>query len=273
MLSIEHQSRVLVKWQLEPTRQNLLNLRFFIYRGESPEEMEKLNEAGIRATSQYEYVDVTPNLIDLHKKYYYKVAATEFSGNTPVQTFYSHAFTWDGDLDLVGLYVVEEHLFLYRHTSAGVPTMIYQRRHDGEQCPNCWDPVLKRVTTSNCSVCYGTGKLEGYYPPIDAWMKIDPDPSLSQVTNWGERQARQTEAEFTNYPELRPGDIILEVKPRQFWKVSNVRYPQKSRVTMLQTARIDAVNPSDIEHRLEVPQDRVEALLKALEERRDEREF
>jgi hypothetical protein len=34
VLSIEHTSRVLVRWQLEPTAQNLRNLKFFVDRGE-----------------------------------------------------------------------------------------------------------------------------------------------------------------------------------------------------------------------------------------------
>lgn len=264
--------RVLVNWELEPTAQDLRNLRFFVDRGESPEELVQISVEGIRANDISEFVDYTPNMLDLHKVYYYRVRAVEFIGSTPAQTFTSDVSTWDGNLDLVGIYVVEEHFFLHRYV-AGVPAMIFKRRRDGAYCPDCWDAVMKRVTKSNCQTCYGTGKLAGFYPAYEAWMNFEPDPKAVQVADWGQRQISQTDIQFTNYPLLTDGDIIVELKPNKVWKVSNVRYPEKNRTIMLQIARLDAVNPADIEYKVPVDQDRRRALVAELELREKEREF
>lgn len=272
VLSIEHLSRVRVGWKLAKSAQNLSRLRFFIDRGESPSEMKQLNATPLTNGDLPEYVDETPNLKDLNKIYYYRVRAVEYDNGVPVQTFTSKETTWDGDLDLVGIYVVDEHDFAMRWVF-GVPAMVFKKRHDGTYCPECWDKVLKRVTKSQCLTCYGTGKVGGYYPPIDVWMSFEPDPKVDQVTEWGRRQPTQTDIMFTNYPLLGVDDIILELKPNRFWKVSNVRGPEKNRTVMLQFARLDAVNPSDVEQRLEVPLDRKLALLADAEKREKEREF
>lgn len=279
VLSMQHgpvPSRVLIKWELEPTAQRLTNLRFFVDRGESPEEMQQLQamSEGILPTAILEFVDYSANIVDLNKVYYYRVRAVEFDPTitTSLQTFTSLPVTWDGDLDLVGLYIVEEHLFLHRYVS-GVPTMIFKRRKDGLYCPECWDEVLKRVTKSACTTCYGTGKLGGFYPPYEAWMNFEPDPKVVQVAEWGQRQASQTDIQFTDYPLLNDGDMIIEMKTDRRWKVSNVRFPEKNRTIMLQIARVDAIHPSDVEYRVDVSESRRKALLAEADAREKEREF
>ena len=273
ILSIEHISRVLVRWKLEPTAQDLRNLRFYVDRGESPTALEQLNGVGITATDLQEYVDYSVNIKDLDKVLYYRVRAVEQSPDgVALQTFTSAETTWDGDLDLVGLYVNEEHLFEMRWVD-GVPAMVFKKIHDGVYCPECWDPILKRVTKSTCRTCYGTGRSGGYYPPMDAWMKFEPDPKMEQVAEWGKRQTSQTDIMFTNYPLLTPDDIIVELKPNRFWKVENVRYPEKNRTILLQMARLNAVNPSDVEYKITVPEDRRRLLVDQMESREKEREF
>jgi hypothetical protein len=234
--------------------------------------MHQLNASPIAAKGLDEYVDHTANVTDLDKIYYFRVRAVEFQGATPVQTFTSPSTTWDGDLDLVGLYIVEEHLFAHRWVY-GVPVMIYKKRRDGVYCPECWDDVLQRVAKSNCRTCYGTGRLDGFYAPIEAWMSLEPDPKMEQVVDWGKRQQGQTDIQFTNYPLLSVDDLIVELKPNKFWKVSIVRAPEKNRTVILQLCRLDAVNPSDVEYKIPVPDDRRRILLEESDQREKEREF
>ena len=73
ILSIEHTSRVLVRWELVPTSQDLSNVFFFIDRSESSNEWQRLNASGIPANHLREFVDYTANLIDLNKNYHYRV--------------------------------------------------------------------------------------------------------------------------------------------------------------------------------------------------------
>ena len=271
VMSIEHISRVLVEWSIEPTIQDLTALRFFVDRGESPNDMMPLS-IGQSAYLPMEYMDLTPKMIDLQKVYYYRIRAVEYQEGLPVQTFQTQPFTWETDLDLVGLYVVEEHLFAHRYVY-GVPAVIFKRIKDADYCPECFDPVLKRITKSRCTTCYGTGKRGGYHPFMETWMDFNPDPKTSNVPEWGEKQPSQTDIQFTNYPVLIVGDIIVEVQPNTYWKVANVRMTEKRRSITLQIARLDAVNRSDIEYQLGIPDEVRRRLVRELEAVRKEREF
>lgn len=271
--SVERIPRVLVRWTLKRTSQNLSNLKFFIYRGESPEDLSLVNAEGIGHNELYEFLDYTASLRDLRKNYHYQVQAKEMSGDVVLQTFYSDIETWQQEPDLVALYIIEEHLFLYRYTSAGMPVFIYKKKREGARCPDCWDPILKKVTKSNCVTCKGTGFLEGYYKPIEGWMGFGLNMDASQLTEWGVKQIDQTDIEFTDYPELSIGDVILELKEFKFWKISNLRSNMKGGAIMTQIARVSAVNRSDIEYTIEVDQGRRGELLALLEERTNEPEF
>jgi hypothetical protein len=273
ILSIQPVSRIHIEWDLKRTKQDLTPLKFFIDRGECPEDMKQISKPeGISCDELREFVDYSGMMLDLHKVYYYRIRAVEFNAGVAVQTFETDLFTWDSQQDLIGLYVIEEHLFLYEHVN-GVPVMIFKKKQEGARCPHCWDEVLGRVCRSNCAVCLGTGRMDGYCSPIEGWMLLEPDPKLADVADFGKRQPNQTDFQFTNYPELRVDDLIIELQHMKIWKVSNVRYPEKNRSIILQVGRVDAVNRTDIEYKIVVPEDRRLALVRELEERKLVPEF
>lgn len=274
ILSVEYIPRVLVTWELEPTSQNLKNLKFFIERGESPSEFTQLNGDGVAHDDLYEFIDYTASLYDAQKHYEYRIRAAEVDPNTgeTLQEFVSQTADLDGTLDPVGLYVVEEHLFKYRHVD-GIPALIYIKKHEGESCPECWDHVMKRVTKSNCKTCFGTGFIEGYYPPIDGWMNFGPQTQVANIGTPGLSQPNKTQVDFTDWPTLRPGDVIFEIQNHLFWRVTQIVSPEKNRVPLLQQVQVSAINRSDIEYKLFIPRDRIDNLLAQLEARKAEVEF
>lgn len=254
ILSFEPEPRILVKWALRPTSQNLKNLFFSIYRGEQPEDL-KLIKDRIAHDALLEHLDYTGKLKNTEKLYYYKVVATEYNDahDTPLQTFKTPPFHWEGQPDLIALYIIDEHLFAFKDVY-GMPALIYKKFTEGPRCPECWDTVLKRVTKSNCHSCFGTGFLKGYYEPMPAWMDFNPDPKVVSVAEFGEKQPSQTDAMFTNYPQLSSGDVIIELQSNRYWRIANVRNTEKNRTTILQVLRLDEINRSDIELFLPVDQ-------------------
>ena len=272
ILSIEYGARVLIKWDIKDTSQNLSSVFFSIYRGESPSEMMEISTAPIPANTLYEYIDTTAKLKMITKNYYYKVVAKEIIDGVVVNNFESQPFTWQGNVDLVAMYIIEEHNFAYEHVY-GVPVFIYKRRKEGTRCTNCWDSVLKRVTKSNCTICLGTGFVNGYYAPIASWMDFNPDPMVAQIPDFGVKEPSQTDIQFTNYPLLGFNDIILELEPLRFWRVTNTRNTEKDRTTILQVARVDEINRSDIEQQLNVNQELRQVMLDSLNNRQKITEF
>ncbi|NDC22590.1 MAG: hypothetical protein EBZ49_00445 [Proteobacteria bacterium] len=265
-------SRILVKWDIAPTTQNLNNLLFHVYRGESPNELTQISEKPIPANGLREFVDYTGKLKNFEKVYYYQVKAHEIIDGVTVQTFPSPVESMEGNPDLVAMYIIEEHLFAFQKVF-GTPIIIFKKMREGDSCPVCWDPVLKRVTKSNCKTCHGTGFVQGYYAPLEGWADLNPDPKLYQIADWGQKQPSQTDMQFTNYPLLGVGDVVVELKQNRYWRIVNVRNTEKNRTTILQVARLDEINRSDVELSLNIPDEMRMRLLNELDAREKTPEF
>lgn len=244
-----------------------------IYRGESPEEMVKI-ASDLEAATTKRFEDYSAKLRDKHRTYYYQIEITDCKKGKKVK---SDVTTWEGKLDLVGIYIVEEHDFLFRYI-AGTPILIYKKVTDGKsRCSSCWDEVAKRVTKSNCTTCHGTGwqgdGVGGYYDPYYVWADLSPDPEMTQIVQWGKIQPTQTDVFMTNYPRMSVGDMVIEIGTNKRWKVANVRDTEKRRTKMLQIVRLDALERSDVEYKIEIPQCYIDKATKELNEIKDEREF
>lgn len=242
-------SQVLVKWNVEKTTKNMKNIFFTVYRGEDESNMQCVSPSPIPFATTYEFLDCTSKLKMSLKNYLYKIRAFEKQCDVITGECWSPAFTWRAAPDLITIYINEEHLFLYEHV-IGSPVFIFRQHHEGARCPDCYDTVLKKCTRSNCPTCFGTGFLRPYEKEIPGWMDFSPEVGALMVTEFGPKEPTQSDVQFTNYPELRPGDVVLELAPLRFWKIANVRSTEKNRDKILQIARLDEINKSDIEQKI-----------------------
>jgi len=159
----------------------------------------------------------------------------------------SEQFAHEGNLDLVGLYIVDEHNFLLKDVT-GVPSLIYQRRRGGIMCPKCYDPIQKKRTMSHCTSCYGTNWVGGFFNPIQSYVDFNPNPKNITISQWGEVQENETQALMSNFPSVVPGDIVRELPENRLWRVVLVTVTEKRRVQMLQFVRLSEIKPADVEY-------------------------
>jgi hypothetical protein len=264
---------VVISWEYEDSVIPLSRYTISIKRGESPDEMEFI-ASNIPAELYSEFEDRIVKIQDSHRTYYYQVIAINKVTGKKVE---SEKQTWEGDLDLVGIYIIEEHIFKFRYVS-GVPIFIFKKHTDGNtKCPDCWDHISKRIKKSGCKTCHGTGNIGkgvgGYYNPTYTWADPNPTPEMIQVTQWGRVQSTQTDMFFINYPRLSIGDLIIELTTDKRWKVSAVRDTEKRRTKMLQIVRLDLLDKTDVEYTIEVPKEIRKKALDELNEIKDEPEF
>lgn len=264
---------VVITWDFEDSVIPLSRYEISVSRGESPEEMETI-AAKIPAEMYTEFEDRTAKIHDTHRTYYYQVKA---KNKKTGKVIISEKQTIEGDLDLVGIYIVEEHTFKFRYVS-GVPILIFKKHTDGvTKCPDCWDKVAKRVRKSGCTTCHGTGNIGkgvgGFYNPTHTWADPNPTPEIIQITQWGRVQTTQTDMFFTNYPRLSVGDLVVELTTDKRWKVSAVRDTEKRRTKMLQIARLDMLDKSDVEYKIEIPSEVRTRALSELDSIKKEPEF
>jgi len=264
---------VVVSWEFKESVIPLSRYTISIKRGESPDDMETIAK-DIPAELYSEFEDRTAKILDSHRTYYYQVIA--HNKKTLIKTE-SIKQTYEGDLDLVGIYIIDEHNFKFRFVS-GVPIFIFKKHTDGStKCPDCWDKIAKRVKRSNCPTCHGTGNIGkgvgGYYNPTYTWADPNPTPEVINITQWGRVQTTQTDMFFTNYPRLSIGDLVIELTTNNRWKVAAVRDTEKRRTKMLQIVRLDLLDKKDVEYLIKVPERIQKMAHKELESIKDEPEF
>lgn len=190
------------------------------------------------------HVDYSETLKGLTLPLWYRVKARN---KKTQEESVSEMFAWDGPLDLVGLYVVDEHNFMLRDVT-GVPSLVFQRRRSGVQCTVCFDPIQKKRLSSSCKRCYGTNYVGGFFSPIDCYIDYNPNPNVIRIEAWGATQPNETDALLSNFPNISPGDIIKELRENRLWRVERVTMTEKRRVPMLQFIRLVELKPGDIEY-------------------------
>jgi hypothetical protein len=272
---IGRESRVILQWKLQiPVGDSLANYSVSVWRTEASDNSLQPISGLLSAAKHNSFVDISTKFLDAQKNYSYMFKLHRVANITPERpagvVAESDAISWDWPRDVVHEFIVGEHNFKFRHVS-GVPVLVFNRMYDGNgvKCPNCWNPVIKKVMRSDCETCFGTGTPNGFYEPIYTWADLSPESNSTQIVEWGEKQPSQMDVIFSDYPRLRTKDIIVELGSGKHWAVVNSMNAEKRRSAMLQLIRLDLINPSDVEYKLNIPPDLIERASQELAELRN----
>lgn len=190
------------------------------------------------------FVDDFVNLYDQNVRYYYKVEGyingSKVSEDGPSTLEYNSR-------DNVANKVIQESKTVLRMMN-NPPVYFLLKRRVGFQCPECWNPITKKVSYANCPYCNGTGIMDGYHEPIPA--RISQDVSVLSMTS-GEMDNDRVSlspirAWTINTPLLYPEDIMVDIL-NQRYKVVNVARRTRSQAVIrqvLELAPLDKGHPS-----------------------------
>lgn len=286
-------AKILIRWKMDCETHVLADYEFIVERGDAQDNIPGFQHVdmlyrrpvtpGITSTEtdnidplcraidgleQPWYLDYAPALKNLSKIYYYRIRCRQKSTQEEIVT---PVFSIDKNLDMGGLYIVDEHNFLLED-AIGVPSLVFNRKNDGVYC-ECFDRIQKKTTRSNCKICYGTNWVGGFHDPIDCFIDYSPDIKQSVIMDWGETKPTETDILMSNFPQIWPKDVILEITQLRYWRVVRVKEVERRRVPMLQFARLVEINPGDVEYNLKAKDDFVLKKLKELQDYMDKREF
>jgi len=101
----------------------------------------------------------------------------------------------------------------------GVRGHVLHRRDSGERC-SCIAPDTGSVKNPACTLCYGTGYVGGYYPPIECWVDQNPERIIRRLDpEQGALSQVITEWRTLAYPPLEPNDIWVDATSDKRWRV------------------------------------------------------
>ncbi len=113
---------------------------------------------------QFWLQDASQRSISALSNGYYRVIATDDGGTTATSDPSDTPTTWgERDLKMANELRRREHKL---YDIAGVDCWVLFRRHWGAECPDCTSPTTGEVRNPQCQVCYGTGRVGGYFRPF-----------------------------------------------------------------------------------------------------------
>lgn len=155
---------------------------------------------------------------------------------------------------LVAKRMDQKHFIEYRARS-GVDLVVFKRKHFGEECTECYNPLTESSTKANCEECFGTGFIDGFWDPIETIGKIDPPVKIQQFGQVQFEEPINTQAHLRAFPQVKKGDVVVEVCWNNRWYVNNVQTVEHGRYPVKQLAEIKMIPRDSALYELELPED------------------
>lgn len=157
---------IVVEWR------DLQGDRFEVFR--STHETGDYELLGV--TEGWFYRDEQVNLWQEDLRYHYKIVAHE--GTT--SDHHGPVTVASAKHDRFALKMMQEFEVLLRVMNNPKMKLLVKRR-DAKKCPDCWNPVTKKVRFAGCKRCEGTGELMGYHQPVDIRTSRDVSSYVSSI--------------------------------------------------------------------------------------------
>lgn len=216
-----------IGWEFQPDTDLITDYEVNIYRSESP--VDNITQYDVVASglsaNLYNYIDTSiTQMLDMGRPWFYKLGIYETTNLSGISYQpETAAYLKDEVPDKIFREIVRRKKLNINHPRhSGRDFKVVKRRTWGTHCNVCWDDSLQRSTDSNCTTCFGTGWINGYYDPITVRGMKNPSPKLNQINMFGEWKPSDSLLYMLGYPPLKPRDIIIDDN-KHLWTVVQVR--------------------------------------------------
>jgi hypothetical protein len=254
---------VFLQWVIEnPPSADIV---FKIERAQSPEGPYELVADNIRSYFYYDRNRATPeagigeyrenlNFLSLVRTLYYRVTGTATTGDV--------AFGISDSGNDLPKRLALLHRKMQRDLSValkfnGVDAYVLKRLHWGVRCKKCFDLLTKKVTSSKCTECYGTGFTNGFATPVQIKLRFLAPNSDTQMSPQGWTDTTRLRVICLQYPNIDPGDLLIDKISNRRYLVQQQSQTELRREIVHQALLISELSRDSIEYRLTVNTDHV----------------
>lgn len=241
---------ILVEWGLSRATERGDYL-FHVERAGSPEgPFERLTSEFGPVVNKTFFVDRSAPLLSKENHWYYRIIGIAPSGKeytSPAKDLYRNLErrSW-----LIAREITRKETLRFRKY-VGVRAVVLKKKHFGELCTECVDPVGGDVTDSQCEACFGTRFLGGYYSGIEAWIETSPLPDQKGLGGQGWMTEDYTgQIRMISYPLVTREDLIVEVDSNRRLRVLQVDPIELRTVPLIQLVSVKMISRSDVEYRV-----------------------
>ncbi len=238
--------RLVVDWRIKPTNLNVSNYTFSVLRSQTPEGPFVVIRDDIK--SIFSFHDPKASQKARWRQWYYKIRVTEDDTSNFCD---SEISSNDEKPDRIALAIIKKNDMILRE-KVGLEVFVLVERTFGQRCGVCYDTIKNRRKTDQCTTCFNTGFRGGFFDPIKIRANFSPSAKVMQFSNFGEIQPNQTSAWISNFPEVKPRDIIVESHDGRRWRIQRVTPTRKLRSVVHQNLLLTEINRSDIEWKIQI---------------------
>ena len=232
-------SYVLVSWRIDSTRESLSNYTIYIQRSEGVTDFTTVTGLSAAGAPNFQD-DVISGMTSKFLNFSYIVAASGIDGSYHQWPPYQVRVESDSEVR----YIIKYRERILNRFS-GNDFLVLVKKTFGQFCPTCYDVTLQDTMQSHCATCYDTKFVGGYYSPYKIRAQINEAPSRQQITVWGDWQDQDAVLTMSNYPLIRPDDIIVDKLGRR-WVTQATRSNNKSMYTFSQSVQMRMVDRDSI---------------------------
>lgn len=247
--NIGREGRIILSWELKNSDNS--DYYFTVLRGEHAENLLPISSP-FNSSETDVFIDYSPITKDPLKYYYYQIKCEDIKNN---EIIYSELITSKGQNDSLSRFLVSENNFKLRYIS-GSPCAFFKKIHENHlRCSNCWNPLKKQASLSNCSICMGTGFINGYYKPIYCYIDLSTKSSSVNNNTKQDNYNEIIQSLFTDFPRMRRGDFICNILTGFRYRIVDVQDELRGSYPMFQTLTMNNINLNDIEYSIEIPEE------------------
>ena len=239
-----------VFFDVVPTYEDISSYSFVVERSDA--EYGPFSDLTGPFRDKYHVRDTTIKNRSMFTKVYYRVRVTKLDDSTTaLYPKGGNGICLGAPADLIALEIARNHRFKLK-THAGRVLWLFPRKRTGQHC-SCFDTVMQRTLRSGCRTCFGTSWVGGYQTPVQIYGQISDSLETTQKSYIGEITVDNAMASLPNFPEVFPGDVLIE-KENSRWRIGNdagsLKKTHHGRALVKQEAPIHRIPTSDIEYSL-----------------------
>lgn len=128
--------------------------------------------------------------------------------------------------------LVRQEFLRLRKGPGGVRGFLLKKKRSAAECTRCLDPYTNEVLDSQCPVCNGTRRVEGYHPALPCQYADLSAPKLEEEGNDGPAgwsMPAEVRGTFLAAPLLSTGDVWVDAESDLRYRVGEVAYTHRIR--------------------------------------------
>lgn len=234
-----------LRWEIEPTTEDPLDYTFQIYRSES--EAGQYDAITPVFSDKYYFIDNVLPADKLWRTLFYFI---EIKSKITAREEWSEIVSIGSPRNRYAKEISRIERLVFG-MAAGVRVYVFPMKTFGQWC-SCFDPITQQRSTDRCLECYNTNFVGGYHDAVETFAQIRQFTKQETTDQPAVQEKAATSIVLTNYPVVKPGDIIFNPDENKRWKIASVEPTMLGGSLVHQNTVVSLIDRDQVEYEIDI---------------------